>query len=227
MIHFTRGQDEETGTGTSLDKLLGSSLPPSRNKTPCQKCGTNNEKSGVVLSCLDCFLCGCPLYRFQYQENTLTFLAKIRGGTGTLANSDPHDIVLHRARYIHVNGFGCYNIFHNNCEDFAIYCKTGLLVMEKTAIGRSGQAASILGAPFAAVCSSPLSFLMTQSWGLLAVSAAVYCVSRYAADIGVRKDVIQISVEDLVVRLSSVPNDNMDDSETKNSQTEDYKEKET
>jgi hypothetical protein len=228
VIHFTRGQGEEIGTGTSLDKLFGSSLSPSTNKPPCESCGTSRDKSGVMLSCLDCFLCECPLYRFQYQENTLVFLAKVRGGTCSLASSDPEGLVLHRARYILANGFGCYHIFHNNCEDFAIYCKTGLLVLEKNAIGRSGQAASMLGAPFAAICSSPLRFLMTQSWGLLAVTAGVYCVSRYAADIGVRKDVAHISVEDLVRRLGSEPTDSIAGSQTiTTTKSDDSREQET
>lgn len=123
----------------------------------------------------------------------------------TLAISDPPETVLQRSRYLLANGFGCYHIFRNNCEDFAIYCKTGLLVIEGNAIGRSGQAVSFLGAPLAAVCSSPLRLVMTQPWGLIVVSAGVYCLSRYAADMGVRKDVAKISVEDLVVRLGPPP----------------------
>ena len=128
------------------------------------------------------------------QENTLIFLAKIRGGTGTLANSDTHDIVLHRARYILANGFGCYNIFHNNCEDFALYCKTGLLILDETLPGRSGQAVSLmLGVPMVASFLNPSRLL---------VGAGVYCFSRYAVDLGVRKDTVKIDVEDLALNLN-------------------------
>lgn len=200
VVHFTRGRNEELGTGTYIDFLLSSSRPASTNET-CPDCGLTGESNGVVMSCLACFLADCPLYRFQYGESTLTFLVKARGGTCTLAHADPAEIVLHRAKYLYDNGFGFYHLFHNNCEDFAIYCKTGLLAVDNTFIGRSGQAASFLGAPFAAVISSPLKFMMTNPWGMAAASAGVYFFYRYATDIGIRKDVVKIAVEDLAVNM--------------------------
>lgn len=200
VIHFTRGRDEELGTGTVLDVLLISSRPESAT-AKCDKCGMEGTSNGVVLSCLDCFLVGCPLYRFEYNVDPVTFFAKARGGTCTLAKSDTAEVVLHRANYLLNNGFGLYHIFHNNCEDFAIYCKTGLLVIERNMIGRSGQAASVIGAPFAAVVSSPLKFMMTSPWGFAAVTAGVYCFSRYATDIGVRQDVAKVAVEDLATNM--------------------------
>jgi len=201
VIHFTRGRDEELGTGTILDVFLVSSRPTT-GLGRCEKCGVQADSSGVVLSCLDCFLLGDPLYRFEYGIDPMTFLAKARGGTCTLAKSDDKELVLHRANYLLNNGFGCYHIFRNNCEDFAIYCKTGLLVVDQNMIGRSGQAASFLGAPLAAVVSSPLRFVMTSPLGFAAVTAGVYCFSRYAADIGVRRDVAKVAVEDLAVNIS-------------------------
>ncbi|OAE30445.1 hypothetical protein AXG93_2121s1190 [Marchantia polymorpha subsp. ruderalis] len=201
VVHFTRGRNEELGTGNQyLDVFLASSRPDSATHS-CTECGMHGESNGVVESCLTCFLAGCPLYRFEYGEKTITFLAKARGGTCTLAETDPAEVVLHRAEYLLNNGFGCYHIFHNNCEDFAIYCKTGLLVVEKNLIGRSGQAASVFGAPFAAVISSPLRFMMANPWGAAAVSAGVYFFCRYATDIGIRKDVAKVAVEDLAVNL--------------------------
>lgn len=196
VIHFTRGRDEELGTGTVIDIFLASSRPNSA-LAKCEACGMEGDSHGVIISCLDCFLLGGPLYRFEYGIDPVTFFAKARGGTCTLAKSDPPEVVMHRATYLLNNGFGLYHIFHNNCEDFAIYCKTGLLVVERNMIGRSGQAASVVGAPFAAVISSPLRFVMTSPWGFAAVTAGVYCFSRYAADIGVRRDVAKVDVEDL------------------------------
>lgn len=201
VIHFTRGQDQELGTGTVIDNFFPSTWCSSHTHVPCQQCDANKDKNGVLLSCLDCFLCGYPLYRFEYGENQLIFLAKARGGTCTLAMSDPSAAVLHRAQYLLENGFGCYHIFHNNCEDFAMYCKTGLLIVDGTTIGRSGQAVSILGVPLAAVCSTPLRFLTTQPLGSVAVTAVMYCLSRYAVDLGNRSDVIKVSVEDLAIKL--------------------------
>ncbi|MCO5590351.1 hypothetical protein L7F22_044320 [Adiantum nelumboides] len=154
VVHFTRGQGVEMGTGTCLDKIFSSSLSPLQTSSPCTKCGVNYGSNGVVLTCLECFLSGQALYRFQYSENALNFFAKARGGMCTLAMSDAPETVLHRSQYLLANGFGCYHIFQNNCEDFAVYCKTGLLIMERRSIGRSGQAVSFLGAPLAAVFSS-------------------------------------------------------------------------
>uniref|UniRef100_A0A0C9S8B9 TSA: Wollemia nobilis Ref_Wollemi_Transcript_5079_1226 transcribed RNA sequence n=1 Tax=Wollemia nobilis TaxID=56998 RepID=A0A0C9S8B9_9CONI len=202
VIHFTRGRGEETGTGTVLDILLLSS-GPARRTDACQKCNNQQDTNGVVCCCLDCFLSGGSLYQFEYCVSPTLFLAKARGGTCTLAESDPPETVVHRATYLHENGFGCYNIFKNNCEDFAIYCKTGLLVIDRTPIGRSGQAASILGAPFAAVFSSPLRFLTTNITGMTVVAVGMYCLSRYAADIGVRRDASKVCVEDLTVKLGA------------------------
>ncbi|ERN03222.1 hypothetical protein AMTRI_Chr02g220340 [Amborella trichopoda] len=198
VIHFTRGAGQEIGTGTILDRLLLSSSPV-RSDTPCEKCGDNTRLDGVISSCLDCFLSGGDLYRFEYGVTSIFFLAKARGGTCTLACSDPPEKVLHRATHLLQNGFGFYHAFRNNCEDFAIYCKTGLLVVTSLSVGRSGQAASLLAAA-SAIVSSPLRFMTTSFSGLAVVAAGMYCIGRYVVDMGVRRDVIEIAVEDLVAR---------------------------
>lgn len=201
VIHFTR-RGQEVGTGTVLDALLVSS-GPSRPRVPCATCTPPEEGQGVVSSCLDCFLAGGILYRFEYAVNPALFLAKARGGTCTLAVSDADDLVVHRAKYLLDNGFGCYNVFKNNCEDFAIYCKTGLLVLDQSSLGQSGQAVSIIGGPLAAVLSTPLRLVTTNVYGMAATAIGVYCASRYAADIGMRKDVVKVPVEDLTRRLAT------------------------
>ncbi|CAI0391075.1 unnamed protein product, partial [Linum tenue] len=204
VVHFTR-RGQEVGTGTVLDILLVSSTPK-RPLAPCPTCSSREEagNNGVLLSCLDCFLSGGILYRFEYSVNPALFLAKARGGTCTLADADPDDVVVHRAKFLlEENGFGCYNVFKNNCEDFAIYCKTGLLVINQTTMGQSGQAVSIIGGPLAAVLSTPLRLVTTNVYGMAATAVGVYCVSRYAADIGRRTDVVKVDVEDLTRRLST------------------------
>ncbi|KAJ8899988.1 hypothetical protein K2173_024099 [Erythroxylum novogranatense] len=201
VIHFTR-RGQEVGTGTVLDVLLLSS-GPANSQAPCPTCTMQEGGHGVVLSCLKCFLAGGFLYRFEYAVSPALFLAKARGGTCTLAVSDPDDIVVHRANYLLENGFGCYNVFKNNCEDFAIYCKTGLLVLDQGTMGRSGQAVSIVGGPLAAVLSTPLRLVTTNVYGMAATAVGVYCASRYAADIGMRRDVVKVSVEDLTRRLAT------------------------
>ncbi|XLU46873.1 protein LEAD-SENSITIVE 1 [Arachis stenosperma] len=203
VIHFTR-RGQEVGTGTVLDLLLVSS-GPARSREACPTCtGTApQEGHGVVVSCLNCFLSGGVLYRFEYAVTPALFLAKARGGTCTLAVSDDYDIVVHRAKFLLENGFGCYNVFKNNCEDFAIYCKTGLLVVEQGTMGQSGQAVSIIGGPLAAVLSTPLRLVTTNVYGMAATAIGVYCASRYAADIGMRRDVVKLQVEDLTRRLAT------------------------
>lgn len=195
VIHFTR-RGQEVGTGTILDLVLLSS-GPNRGHVPCTTCTLTEEGHGVVSSCLDCFLAGGVLYRFEYAVNPVLFLAKARGGTCTLAVTDPDDIVVHRANYLLDKGFRCYNVFKSNCEDFAIYCKTGLLVLDHSAMGQSGQAVSIIGGPLAAVLSTPLRLVTTNVYGMAATAVGVYCASRYAADIGMRRDVVKMPVEDL------------------------------
>lgn len=172
--------------------------------TPCEifpDCGFRQPNSGVVLSCLDCFLRNGSLYCFEYGVSPTAFFTKVRGGTCTTASSDPPETVIHRAMYLLQNGFGNYHVFQNNCEDFALYCKTGLLILDKQGVGRSGQASSIVGAPLAAMLSSPLKLLMPSPVGVATVTAGMYCMSRYATDIGVRTDVIKVGVEDLAVNL--------------------------
>ncbi|KNA05846.1 hypothetical protein SOVF_186520 [Spinacia oleracea] len=200
VIHFTR-RGQEVGTGTVLDVLLVSS-GPTRSHVPCPTCIPPEEGHGVVSSCLDCFLSGGILYRFEYDVKAALFVAKLRGGTCTLAVSDPDETVVHRAKYLVDNGFGFYNVFKNNCEDFTIYCKTGLVVIDQVTMGQSGQAVSLIGGPLAAVLSSPLRFLTTSPYGMAAMAVGVYCTSRVAADIGMRKDVMKLEVEDLTRRLA-------------------------
>jgi hypothetical protein len=200
VIHFTR-RGQEVGTGTMLDVLLVSS-GPARSQEVCPNCTTSQDGHGVVVSCLNCFLAGGVLYKFEYAVSPALFLAKARGGTCTLAVPDEDETVVHRAMYLFENGFGCYNLFKNNCEDFAIYCKTGLLVVDEGTIGQSGQAISIIGGPIAAVLSTPLRLVTTNVYGMAATAVSVYCASRYAADIGMRRDTVKIQVEDLTRRLA-------------------------
>lgn len=205
VIHFTRAAGHEIGTGTFLDWFLYSSSPAATEGPPCQKCGHLVKSDGVITSCLDCFLDGGSLYLFDYAVSPAFFLAKARGGTCTLAASDPSDVVIHRARYLLDNGFGMYSLFKNNCEDFAIYCKTGLLVETAFSVGRSGQLTSLTAA-FSAVASSPLRFLTTSAGGLAIVTSGMYCVGRYVSDIGVRRDVVKVPVERLVEQnVTSIP----------------------
>ena len=57
--------------------------------------------------------------------------------------------------------------------------------------------------PLAAALSTPLLLVTTNVYGMAAITVAVYCASRYVADIGMRKDVVKMSAEDLTRRLAT------------------------
>ncbi|KAI8546135.1 hypothetical protein RHMOL_Rhmol07G0093300 [Rhododendron molle] len=209
VVHFTR----EPNPGASGVSFLSSSDPTSDpfSTISCSSsavsstcsdfpdCGFRKPGSGVVLSCLDCFLGRGSLYRFEYGVTPSAFLTKLRGGTCTTAESDPQKAVIYRAMFLLHNGFGNYDVFKNNCEDFSIYCKTGLSILDKTALGRSGQAVCGISFPLAAVLSSPFKLFMSGPVGMAAAMAGMYCMSRYASDMGVRTDTIKIPVEDMAL----------------------------
>ncbi|KAG1360709.1 hypothetical protein COCNU_09G001720 [Cocos nucifera] len=202
VVHFTRKKDT-SGTNSSNSSGLSSGVP-----SPCPTfpdCGFQQPDSGVILSCLDCFLGNGSLHRFEYGVPPSVFLAKVRGGTCTTAESDPPETVISRAMFLLQNGFGNYDLFENNCEDFALYCKTGLLSLDELGIGRSGQASSFIGVPLAALCSTPFKLLVAGPVGMATVTAGMYCAGRYITDIGVRKDVVKVAVEDLAANLGWQP----------------------
>ncbi|OEL31240.1 hypothetical protein BAE44_0007741 [Dichanthelium oligosanthes] len=202
VVHFTR--KKEAGTA-GLDSAIAVSSLLSQGSDECPTfpdCGFQLPDSGVVLTCLDCFLRGGALHRFEYAAPPAVFLAKLRGGTCTTARSDPADAAVRRAMHLLQNGFGDYDVFENNCEDFALYCKTGLLpAAGADDIGRSGQAASAVGVPLAALLSTPFKLIAAGPLGMAAVTAGVYCAGRYITDIGVRKDVVKVEVENLAAHL--------------------------
>ncbi|XP_062195109.1 protein LEAD-SENSITIVE 1-like [Phragmites australis] len=204
VVHFTR--KKEAGTG-GLDSAIAVSSLLSQGSDECPTfpdCGFQLPDSCVILTCLDCFLRGGALHLFEYGVPPAVFLAKLRGGTCTTARADAPDAAVHRAMRLLQNGFGDYDVFENNCEDFALYCKTGLLPAgddEPGGIGRSGQAASAIGVPLAVLFSTPFKLLAAGPLGMAAATAGMYCAGRYITDIGVRKDVVKVEVENLSAHL--------------------------
>ncbi|KAE8717032.1 CCHC-type integrase [Hibiscus syriacus] len=189
---FTPGDTPTSMRIMGFISARGSSLPSETRN--CPNCGGDQSiRRGVISSCLDCFLTDGDLYLFKYAVSPASFVTKLRGGTCTIASSD----VLHRAFFLLQNGFGVYHLFKNNCEDFAIYCKTGLLVITSISVGRSGQAASFQAAANFIVSSS-IRYMTTSFPGLAAVGYGMYCYSRLVSDIGVRRDVEKVPVERLV-----------------------------
>ncbi|KAF3433973.1 hypothetical protein FNV43_RR25076 [Rhamnella rubrinervis] len=130
---------------------------------------SSHPSDGPVLSStLEEFLSGRGLRRFQYGVNAIKFLIK-RAGTCTLAFSDPPEDVLRRASFLLTYGSGDYDLSNNNCEDFALYCRTELLDLKGTRkTGKSGQIASFVAAitTIFAYIIMPHGFLPTGFTGL-------------------------------------------------------------
>ncbi|XP_059665121.1 protein LEAD-SENSITIVE 1-like [Cornus florida] len=120
VIHFTRAADQESG----IPKLDKSAEKFTSSDNPCPSCGYHSKLDGVISSCIDCFLSDGELYRYQY-DVSWTFYKLKRRGTCTRKASDAPIDVLSRAQTFLDDGFGEYHVVTNNCENFAITCKTG------------------------------------------------------------------------------------------------------
>ncbi|CAI5952774.1 unnamed protein product [Closterium sp. NIES-64] len=210
VIHFTRQQADEIGSNALLD--YAASVSPALQRTtttsgegsePCRACGTEGSSHGVISSCLRCFLHGGALFRFDYGVSVGSFCLQMRGGTCSMAVPDAPHAVVQRARLLLKEGFGRYHVLDNNCEDFAVYCKTRALVVDKTRVGTSGQSAAFFGFNFAsATAAVPL--LLVGPLAAAAVFAGSYSLSRVALDVGVRRDVVRVEGEELVASLKGL-----------------------
>ncbi|KAK4400257.1 hypothetical protein Sango_1131800 [Sesamum angolense] len=209
VVHFTHDRQYLGSSSQAPSTWFSTSASdvPSAACLDIPDCGFGKQRSGVIISCLNCFLGNGLLYRFEYGVSRLSFIAKVRGGTCTTAKSDPPEAVIHRAMYLLQNGFGNYNLFTHNCEDFALYCKTGYLVCGQEGLGGSGQASSFVGAPLAAVLSLPLRLFVSSPVGIVTATAAMYSLNRYATDVGVRDDVIKVKVEEIALFHGTQPGD--------------------
>ncbi|KAF3433975.1 hypothetical protein FNV43_RR25078 [Rhamnella rubrinervis] len=166
VIHLTRAPD--------FLHLLSSSGPSS----------ASGEDHVVCCSIEDFLSGGVSIYRFEYGVNRAHFLIK-RAGTCSRDSSGPPNDVLCRA-YEHLKeGFGDYNLFQNNCEDFAIYCKTGIKTTNRSKPGRSGQI-RFLYAIFLALTLTPYPFL-PSGFTRLALVVTLYCGFIFELDRGVKK----------------------------------------
>ncbi|CAA7034933.1 unnamed protein product [Microthlaspi erraticum] len=189
VIHFTR---PATKTEIVVGKIVSSSkdILSSSSSRPC--CSRDHSRiNTVVSSCLNCFLNGGNLYRYEYNVKPAAFLAKTIGGTCTLATSDPPEVVISRARYLLRDGYGVYKLLKHNCETFALYCKTELVASKRT-----GQANSVGGTTWAGFGLACI--------GLPLVGYCAYSYGRLMSDICMRKDVDKVPVERLVAEHKDV-----------------------
>ncbi|KAF3434454.1 hypothetical protein FNV43_RR25557 [Rhamnella rubrinervis] len=127
-----------------------------------------------------------------------------RPGTCTLAYSNPPEQVLHRASYFLQHGFGNYDFV--DCEDFALYCKTGFVKRDKTGDILS-WAITLFFAACVGVTVIPYRFLPAGLIGVLLVVCGLYCLLRLTADVRYRSDCALVAVEKLQDHLSHAHNE--------------------
>ncbi|XP_060672232.1 protein LEAD-SENSITIVE 1-like [Ziziphus jujuba] len=92
--------------------------------------------------------------------------------------------------------------FINNGKDFAMYCKTGLLVIDNINFSRSWQAAAF----FLAVTVTFFLFLQQITdatfTGVIATCFGLYCIYRFGSDIGARPNVIKVDQVETLPRVA-------------------------
>ncbi|XP_024928640.3 uncharacterized protein LOC112491337 [Ziziphus jujuba] len=162
--------------------------------------GGQPTQNHVESCCINCFLAGGELCLYKYGVNIAFFMAKTRGGTCTHVFAAPTEDVVQRAEHLlGLRGFGAYNLFNNNCEDFAVYCKTGLFsTIDFVSHGTNGQIASFVAIFIAFVF---LKSLIIPTSNFIDVAAAVYfiySVMRYTADWGT-----EVTPQNLVAAIQS------------------------
>ncbi|WZZ89614.1 hypothetical protein YC2023_118193 [Brassica napus] len=187
VIHFTCRGGLEIGTGTYLDKIIQISVPRHGGDNPCPNCGDQSTLNSVISSCLDCFLAGGNLYLFQYDVSKAILVA----------------------RRSQVNSV----------------CAAGgvaSLALRFLGVGRTaGQAASLAVCPASVVSaaasaiSTTLGFVTTGFSAMAVAGYSKYFIGRVAYDVGVRKDIRKVPMEELstlmaVLEGNILDNDNND-----------------
>nr|XP_043630435.1 protein LEAD-SENSITIVE 1-like [Erigeron canadensis] len=97
--------------------------------------------------------------------------------------------------------FGDYHVVKNNCEDFALYCKTGLLIRcnPTPTTGSSGQVNFWSNVSWKSIVYSAAEKVVrtTMPYVTVTVEIGVHSWKKYKTDIGVRDDVEKVKVEEV------------------------------
>ncbi|XP_071740821.1 protein LEAD-SENSITIVE 1-like [Rutidosis leptorrhynchoides] len=201
IIHFVC-TNSAGGSSTVLPGFSFSSSATNSTKSnscPLSYCGLEKVTgSGVRMSCIDCFIKNGSLYLFKYEASREFLLSKLRGGTCTTATSDPVEQVIRRATYLFENGYKEYHLLTNNCEDFSLYCKTGLWSTDINKQGRSSQANMVRH-------GEDDEHEHKSGKILKKVTNAIpkYCLKRMNYDLGNRLDLVKVDVIELLSFICS------------------------
>ncbi|XP_024021430.1 uncharacterized protein LOC112091594 [Morus notabilis] len=104
-------------------------MSPSTSNGVCNTCGYDpSMQRGVVKTCLDCFLDGHRLHRFEYEVSSVHYLAKLPGTCYTGPCDNPDVVVGRATKILDNNGcadYGNFKLFDQNSVSFAVLCMTG------------------------------------------------------------------------------------------------------
>ncbi|KAI6692494.1 hypothetical protein NL676_020204 [Syzygium grande] len=135
VIHFTRTENK-----TAICPSLSMTNHKQQSCPSFPEC-ENQEmmKLGVIKTCVDCFRRDGnklrSLYRYGYGRSRLGFMLARRGTCTTSPCTKSREQVVKTATQLHAdNAFGNYNLLKNNCEHFALFCRTDIRKSEQTAI---------------------------------------------------------------------------------------------
>ncbi|KAG6553389.1 hypothetical protein Mapa_005124 [Marchantia paleacea] len=86
-----------------------------------------DRKCGIIKTCIPCFMEGRNLHKYGYGNRSYSAWTFDGGSTTTLERDSSVDAILKRGNEcLRNNNFGEFELQYNNCEDFAVYCSTGL-----------------------------------------------------------------------------------------------------
>ncbi|GMJ12430.1 hypothetical protein HRI_004912200 [Hibiscus trionum] len=93
---------------------------------PCQICGNKRVINGEIAKvCIDCFLEGETLEIYDYGVPVLTFTIRRSGTCSRRHSKPPYEVIQTAIDFLQGKRSARYDMLINNCEDFAIFCKTG------------------------------------------------------------------------------------------------------
>ena len=122
MVIHLQAPFKQIGSSSSFQQIESSSS--------CEKCGYNKRdhcNGGIIKTCLDCFLDHHPLLFYKYGVSNAEFRRSRRGTCSVYDSKPTHEVIKIATDFLEKKrDFGPYNIIKNNCENFAVYCKTGM-----------------------------------------------------------------------------------------------------
>ncbi|XP_039064599.1 lecithin retinol acyltransferase-like [Hibiscus syriacus] len=91
----------------------------------CNKCGNKRFINGEIAKvCIDCFLQGETVEIYEYGVPLFIVTTRKLGTCSSVPSKPPHEVIEAAVYYLE-KGFAPYDLISNNCEHFAVYCKTG------------------------------------------------------------------------------------------------------